>query len=408
MTCSAQLYAATADTLEVNIADQVLTIDRYSAQGEYLLIWVAPGSGSHARVFNAAEELARRGIEVWHVDLVESLFLTGGTSTMRSFDGRYVAGLIDTAHDRTGKRVVLLSRAYGVLPLLKGARRWQINHEQDGADYLAGAILFSPEMYRSIPALGLRPEYEPIAGATNIPLMIYQGGSRGNRWQFPELLQKLQAGQAVVFVKIMHGVTGLYYEGDMAPATLRMLERVPAEIPAVVRLLDKVPTPKQASPMSEVAGAPATRGLDIQLKPYKGKPVPLVLDLYTAEGEQVTRRDYRGKVTVVNFWASWCPPCVEEIPSLNRLRDKMQGEAFELISVNYAEDEQVIRQFLQHVNVDFPVLLDTDGKVSARWNVFAFPSTFVIGPDGRIHYGVNAAIHWDSPEVIATIKGLLR
>jgi peroxiredoxin len=86
----------------------------------------------------------------------------------------------------------------------------------------------------------------------------------------------------------------------------------------------------------------------------------------------------------------------------------MQGEAFELISVNYAEDEQVIRQFLQHVNVDFPVLLDTDGKVSARWNVFAFPSTFVIGPDGRIHYGVNAAIHWDSPEVIATIKGLLR
>ncbi|MGD9000653.1 MAG: hypothetical protein PVF75_09580, partial [Granulosicoccaceae bacterium] len=218
MACSAQLYAATADTLEVSIEEQMLTIDRYPAQGEYLLIWVAPGFGSHARVFSAAEQFARHGIEVWHVDLVESLFLTGGTSTMRAFDGRYVAGLIDAAHEQTGKRVVLLSRSYGVLPLLKGARRWQEKHVHDTADFLVGAILFSPEMYRSIPALGLQPEYEPIAGATNIPLMIYQGGTRGNRWQFPELLQQLQAGQAAVFVKIMPGVTGLYYEGDTAPA----------------------------------------------------------------------------------------------------------------------------------------------------------------------------------------------
>jgi thiol-disulfide isomerase/thioredoxin len=405
---TAPLCAATSMTLDVHVEDQVLTIDHYPAQGDYLLIWVAPGFGSHARVFNSAEEFARRGIEVWHVDLVQSLFLTGGTSTMRAFDGRYVAGLINAAHAQTGKRIVLLSRAYGVLPLLKGARRWQQQHAQDTADYLVGAILFSPELYRSIPSLGMVPEYDPIARATNIPLMIYQGGTRGNRWQLTKLLEILHKAQSPVFYKVMQGVTGLYYEGDIAPATLQTLKTIPDEIPAVVRLLDKVPTSKQVLPMAELVDKPATRGLDISLKPYRGDPVPLALDLYMVNGDHVIRRDYAGKVTVVNFWASWCPPCVEEIPSLNNLREQMRDEAFELISVNYAEDEQVIQQFLQNVNVDFPVLLDTDGRVSSDWNVIAYPSTFVIGPDGKIHYGVNAAIHWDSPEVIEALKRLLR
>jgi thiol-disulfide isomerase/thioredoxin len=142
--------------------------------------------------------------------------------------------------------------------------------------------------------------------------------------------------------------------------------------------------------------------------PYQGKLSPLPLALVNAaDGRRVVRDDYRGRVTVMNFWASWCPPCVEEIPSLNHLRQLMAGKPFELISINYAEESGRIEQFLREVKVDFPVLLDPDGRYSAQWKVLVFPSTFVIGPDGRIVYGVNGAIHWDSEPVVRQLRALL-
>jgi peroxiredoxin len=86
----------------------------------------------------------------------------------------------------------------------------------------------------------------------------------------------------------------------------------------------------------------------------------------------------------------------------------MEGRTFELISVDYAEERDRILEFLADVDVDFPVLLDKEGKVSADWNVLVFPSTFVIGPDGRIVYGVKGGIHWDSPDVTIMLKELLQ
>jgi len=78
-----------------------------------------------------------------------------------------------------------------------------------------------------------------------------------------------------------------------------------------------------------------------------------------------------------------------------------------LISVDYAEDEELIQQFLMNVDVNFPVLLDTDGKVSAEWNVLVFPSTFVIGPDSQIVYGVKGGILWDEQDILDQLNALL-
>ncbi|MDF1529617.1 MAG: TlpA disulfide reductase family protein, partial [Sedimenticola sp.] len=89
------------------------------------------------------------------------------------------------------------------------------------------------------------------------------------------------------------------------------------------------------------------------------------------------------------------------------LRKLMADEPFELISINFAEDAKQIQAFLKQVKVEFPVLLDTDGKESAKWQVLVFPSTFVIGPDGQIVYGLNGAIHWDEPDVVSQLQALL-
>jgi len=404
------VYADAEDTENNSIEHSItasdgteLSFQRYPAKGEQLIIWIAPGYGVHRRSVEVATKLAHDGIEIWQIDLAEALFLPHSTEQMRAFTGKYVADLIEAAHQETGKNILLSARSYGAIPLLRGVRLWQ-TRKPDSA-YVVGAILFSPDLYTTVPSLGVDPEYVPITSATNIPIMIFQDGIRGNRWYVQHLIETLMKGGSQPMLKILPGVSALFFTEDDAPETLKAIADLPNDIKASIQLLAKLPAPTAPAPMTKQFKAMGS-GIDNRLKPFKGEFLPYSLDLKDALGNRYHREDYKGQITVVNFWATWCPPCVQEIPSLNRMREKMQGTPFELISVNYAESPTTIKEFLNKVDVNFPVLLDETGKVSVHWKVIAFPSTFVIGPDGKIHYGVNAAIHWDSPEVIRAIKDL--
>lgn len=403
MVCVIAVSANTEITLDVH--GEKFTLQRFSASGDQLILYVAPGYGFNDRGTATAQNLSKLGIEVWMVDLANNLFLPPGNSSMRSVEGRYVASIIEQAHKQSGKRVTLLSSSYGAIPVLKGAREWQLNNRRLKRPYLNGAIFFSPELYRTIPALGADPEFEPIASATNIPVMIYQSELRNNRWQLDNVIRKLEVNNAVVYRKILPGITSFFYEIDTKPDTLKALREIPAEIPQVIRLLELTPFPLRAANLSQ-PGATIHTGVDIQLKAYKGGKTPLPLDMVNINGQRVVRNDYAGKVTLVNFWATWCPPCVQEIPSLNRLIAKMKSSNFELLSINYAEEKTTIAEFLKKVDVKFPVLLDEKGRAAASWNIIALPSTFIIGPDGKFAYGVNAALEWDSPEVVESLTKL--
>ena len=402
--------ADAAEEITVEVHDTDLSLLRFDADGEHLIIWVSPGFGHLQRAHDISLAISKRGIEVWHIDLAESLFLTQSTNTLRALDGSYVAGLVSEAHRLTGKSITLMTRSYAALPVLRGARLWQMQAaDADNAqfDYLTGAILFSPELYSEIPPLGLDPVYDPIASSTNIPIMLYQSGRRGNRWQLDKTLEKLQAGGAGVYLKILPGVTGVFYLKDTASETSAVLEQLPEEIERVVQMLKRIPTPKTVNKL-QAGNEPAISSLDITLKPFMGDMKPIDIDLKNAAGNRFTRMDFSGKITLVNFWASWCGPCVEEIPALNRLREHMKHKPFELISINYAETAEQIREFLNLVKVDFPVLLDEDGSYSAKWNVLVYPATFVIDKSGNIVYGVNGAIEWDSKEVIGKLESLMQ
>ena len=131
------------------------------------------------------------------------------------------------------------------------------------------------------------------------------------------------------------------------------------------------------------------------------------LDLTDASGRRISLRGYRGRVTLVNFWATWCPPCVEEIPSLNGLAQRYSDETFAVVSVDFRESEQVISDFARRVAIEFPVLLDRDGRTSLAWKVFSFPSSFLIDRDGYVRYSVNSAIDWNTREVWDLVDGLI-
>ena len=403
-------WAAMSD-YEIAVGDQDFTVTRIAdAAGSDLLIWLAPGHGTSERAIRVGEKLARQGIEVWYVNMAENLFLPNSTTTMRNLNGENVNRLIRAAHKKTGKRITLIARSYGALPVLKGARLWQQQEARQPTiqrqQYLTGAILFSPELYATIPALGKAPVYDPIASSNTFPVMIHQAEKRGNRWQLGSLLQNLNSNGAEVFFRLRKGVAGMFYSGDTSDATLQAQDSLPHQIMTDIKLLAAVNTPYRTVVLNKTIDE-ASSGLDTALKAYSGKMHPRSLELQSVKGGLISRKNYKNRVTIINFWATWCPPCVKEIPSLNRLRNKMRGKPFELISVNYAENKDRVNSFFERVHVSYPVLLDEDGRESAAWNVIVYPSTFVIGPDGNIAYGVNGAIEWDSDEVVSALNRLL-
>ncbi len=142
------------------------------------------------------------------------------------------------------------------------------------------------------------------------------------------------------------------------------------------------------------------------LKPWKGGPTP-PLALNDINGKPLKLEDYRGKVVMVQFWATWCPPCRKEMPSMMRLQTKLAGKPFIILAVNMGETEKEIKDFLALVNADFTVPMDSDGKAISAWKVFVAPSTFLIDPKGNIRYALQGGAEWDAPEYVTKIAELL-
>ena len=153
-----------------------------------------------------------------------------------------------------------------------------------------------------------------------------------------------------------------------------------------------------------LAAAPAAAEV---LKPWVGGAAP-ALELSDLQGTKHRLADYRGKVVLVNFWATWCAPCREEMPSIERLRASLEGRPFAVLAVNLAEPQSRIRKFLDAVPVGFPVLLDQDAKTTRAWQAKLLPATYIVGPEGRIRYRHVGDLDWSKPEVRELILGLLK
>jgi thiol-disulfide isomerase/thioredoxin len=110
---------------------------------------------------------------------------------------------------------------------------------------------------------------------------------------------------------------------------------------------------------------------------------------------------------LVNFWATWCEPCRDEMPSMQRLKEKLAGKPFAVLAVNLDEPESRIRQFLSRMKVDFTVLLDPGKKAARAWDARILPASFVIGPDGEIRYSLVGELDWDQERVVDRLAELL-
>ena len=116
--------------------------------------------------------------------------------------------------------------------------------------------------------------------------------------------------------------------------------------------------------------------------------------------------DYKGKPVILNFWATWCPPCREEIPSMNRAWKKVKDEGIEMIAINVGEDEDTIFAFTAEYPIDFQVLLDESGEMMKKWPVKGLPTTFILDIRGHIVYRATGGREWDADELLDEVRKL--
>jgi thiol-disulfide isomerase/thioredoxin len=143
-----------------------------------------------------------------------------------------------------------------------------------------------------------------------------------------------------------------------------------------------------------------------ELKRWSAPTPPL--ELADLEGKRHRLADYRGSAVVVNFWATWCVPCRDEMPSLERLRASLEGKRFVILAVNLAEPDSRVRKFLDATPVRFPILMDRDAGVAKAWQAKLLPATYVIAPDGAIRYRHLGELDWSKPAVRSQIVELLK
>lgn len=391
-----------------------------------LFIWLLNQYGENKRADSLAVELAKKGASVWQADLLDALMLERTAEAIRNMDGGPVASLIEAAVGKDRRPIVLVASDRMAVPLLKGLREWQLRVQSGKtgkkADLraVAGGVVFFPNLYRGTPVAGEDPELMEIVAATNMPLMIMQPALGSNRTRLPSLLKTLHAAGSPAYSWLVPEVRDYYLlqtekprseslqamAGKVPAAVEQAIRQTPDQLLAVARLLDASKKPaKPLLAMREAVQKASAPAYGLIERPRQVAPNFSLTDAY---GKTENLSQSLGRITLVNFWATWCPPCVHEIPSMNRLAAAYDKKDFGIVSINFKEDPEHVLAFLKRVDVDFPVLLDRDGAVSGRWRVFAFPSTFLLDQNGQIRFSVNTAIEWDTDEAKAVIDGLLK
>ena len=155
-------------------------------------------------------------------------------------------------------------------------------------------------------------------------------------------------------------------------------------------------------PKASAPSATKTPGIS----PRRGSYAP-DFQLKDLNGNKVLLKDFRGKVVLLNFWASWCPACREEMPSLEVIYKDYKDKGFEILAIDIMEDRKMVETFMEKMGLSFAALLDSDGKVSNDYRVVAIPTTFVIDRRGIIQRVFIGAVFWDHSNYRNLIEDLL-
>lgn len=151
---------------------------------------------------------------------------------------------------------------------------------------------------------------------------------------------------------------------------------------------------------------PSLRAQGLGMTPIPAAPPAPTLRLKDSDDQMVDLTQFQGRVVLVNFWATWCPPCRTEFPSLGRVRERFPRDHFEVIAVNVGEEAETVFSFTG--DTGFPVVYDTDAQTMAAWGVRGLPTTFLVDRQGRLAYRATGGREFDAADIVALIEPLLK
>jgi peroxiredoxin len=118
--------------------------------------------------------------------------------------------------------------------------------------------------------------------------------------------------------------------------------------------------------------------------------------------------DYRRQVVVVNFWATWCPPCVQEAPSLEKFAEQMRNQGVTVLGVSVDQDASALQKFVAEARLSFPIARDPQQAVAGRYGTFKFPESYILDGQGRVAEKIIGAVDWQDPRLLAFVQDLAR
>jgi thiol-disulfide isomerase/thioredoxin len=162
-----------------------------------------------------------------------------------------------------------------------------------------------------------------------------------------------------------------------------------------------------------IASASADQGAlgplleSLELRGYPSRVAPPSFGGTTFDDRPVSTADLRGKVVVLNFWASWCLECRTETPMLERIQREFASRGLAIVGVNVRESRDAVGRYARELGLTYPLVLDPDGKITGLYGVVGLPATFVVGRDGRAVALAIGPRAWESPPARAFIEALL-
>jgi len=129
--------------------------------------------------------------------------------------------------------------------------------------------------------------------------------------------------------------------------------------------------------------------------------------LQDIKGNRVSLEDFRGKTILLNFWATWCQPCKEELPSMQRLYEALSSQGVEVVAISIdRKNFDRIKEYAKEYKLTFPILWDPEQKVRKHYFIMGLPTTYLIGPEGKLRGFASGARAWDSPDSIQALTSL--
>jgi thiol-disulfide isomerase/thioredoxin len=176
-------------------------------------------------------------------------------------------------------------------------------------------------------------------------------------------------------------------------------------LPAATAPAAATPAPALTAPIpaAELRDLMIAAGLAVPKEPMPAEDFALS----SLEGANVKLSDYRGKVVFLNFWATWCPPCRSEMPSMERLSLKLKAGGLEILAVDLQEPKDTVQKFVKDNGISFTVLLDSTGGVGGAWGAQSIPTTYLIDRKGAILARAIGAREWDSPDMVTLFEAIL-